>query len=43
MLRFKRSRNKLKKIKLLDSVLMSKECYGTRSVSVFQKSKKLES
>jgi hypothetical protein len=37
MLRFKRSMNKLRKIKLQDSVLMSKECYGTRSVSMLLK------
>jgi hypothetical protein len=37
MLRFKRSRSRLRKIKLQDLVLMIKECYGTRSVSVFQK------
>jgi hypothetical protein len=36
-LRFKRSRNKLRKIKLQDSVLMSKKRYGTRSVYVFLK------
>jgi hypothetical protein len=29
MLKFKRSRNKLRKIKLQNSVLMSKERYGT--------------
>jgi hypothetical protein len=34
MLRSKRSRNKLRKIKLRDSVLMSKECYGTRNACV---------
>jgi hypothetical protein len=35
--KIKRSRSRLRKIKLQDSVLMIKECYGTRSVSVFQK------
>jgi hypothetical protein len=35
LLRFKRSKNKLRKIKLQDSVLMIKEHYSTRSASVF--------
>jgi hypothetical protein len=35
MPRFKRSRSRLKKRKLQGSVLMSKECYGTRSAYVF--------
>jgi hypothetical protein len=43
MLRFKRPRNKLRKIKLQDSLLMSKERYGTRSVSMFSKQKRSES
>jgi hypothetical protein len=34
MLRFKRSRKKLRKKKLPDSVLMNKECYGTRNACV---------
>jgi hypothetical protein len=37
MLRFKRSRSRLKKRKLQDSVLMSKERYGIRSAYVFPK------
>jgi hypothetical protein len=37
MPRFKKSKNRLRKIKLQDSVLMVKERYGTRSVYVFQK------
>jgi hypothetical protein len=36
MIRFKKSKNKLRKIKLQDSVLMIKERYGTKSVYVFQ-------
>jgi hypothetical protein len=43
MLRFKRSRSILKKRKLQDSVLMSKEYYGTRSAYAFPKKKKSES
>jgi hypothetical protein len=35
MPRFKKSKNKLRKIMLQDLVLMTMECYGTRSVSVF--------
>jgi hypothetical protein len=35
MLRFKISRSRLKKKKLQDSVLMSNECYGTRSAYAF--------
>jgi hypothetical protein len=37
MPRFMKSYNRLRKIKLQDSVLMTKERYGTKSVSVFQK------
>jgi hypothetical protein len=37
MLRFKKSKSKLWKIKLHDSVLMIKEDYGRRSISMFQK------
>jgi hypothetical protein len=37
MLSFKRSRNKLRKIKLYDLVLMSREHDGARSIYVFQK------
>jgi hypothetical protein len=36
-LRFKISRNKLRNIKFQDSVLMSKECYGTKSAYEFLK------
>jgi hypothetical protein len=43
MLRFKRSRSRLKKRKLQDSVLMSKEHCGTRSAYAFLKQKKSES
>jgi hypothetical protein len=35
MPRFKKSKNRLRKIKLKDSVLMTKERYGTRSVFAF--------
>jgi hypothetical protein len=37
MPRFKKSKNRLRKIKLQDTMLMIKERYGTRSISVFQK------
>jgi hypothetical protein len=43
MLRFKELKNKLRKIKLQDSVLMIKERYGTRNISVFQKQKRFGS
>jgi hypothetical protein len=35
MPRFKKSKNRLRKIKLQDSVLMIKKHYNTRSVYVF--------
>jgi hypothetical protein len=37
ILRFKRSRSRLKKRKLQGSMLTSKEHYGTRSAYVFSK------